>query len=96
MRNLKTIENDFGPGRTWIVILILIILVAGPSIGLGEENKVSFDAEKLTEAAYPTGVGEGVLFSYDDPGAGNVFLAGDFNDWSQSADPMKKNSSGIW
>jgi 1,4-alpha-glucan branching enzyme len=30
------------------------------------------------------------------PQAENVHLCGSFNNWSQSADPMKKDSAGTW
>ncbi|MFH2051308.1 MAG: alpha-amylase family glycosyl hydrolase [bacterium] len=36
-----------------------------------------------------------VTFKYSDPGAGSVNLAGEFNGWSDSADPMA-NKDGVW
>ena len=38
----------------------------------------------------------GVSFSYSDPVAKNVFVAGEFNRWSATANPMRKNQQGIW
>ena len=38
-----------------------------------------------------------VIFVLDAPGAGNVFLVGDFNNWSPRIDPMTdKNGDGEW
>jgi 1,4-alpha-glucan branching enzyme len=30
------------------------------------------------------------------PDAKSVFLAGDFNDWDTTDQPMKKNKNGVW
>ena len=30
----------------------------------------------------------GIEFTYDDPSAGSVSLAGDFNNWNMNADPL--------
>jgi hypothetical protein len=38
----------------------------------------------------------GTKFSYHDPEAGAVFLAGSFNGWNATANPMKKLESGTW
>jgi 1,4-alpha-glucan branching enzyme len=35
-------------------------------------------------------------FELDAPFAGEVFLAGDFNDWSPTENPMAKGDDGIW
>jgi len=45
-----------------------------------------------TEAAEP----KKVTFELDAPFAGQVSLAGEFNDWSPDADPMEKGEDGIW
>jgi hypothetical protein len=47
-------------------------------------------------AAQPaTGEG-GIVFTLDAPEAGAVFLAGDFNGWNATADPLTKGSDGTW
>ena len=33
---------------------------------------------------------EGVLFTLEKPAADKVFVAGDFNDWTESANPLEK------
>ena len=38
----------------------------------------------------------GTKFSYNDPEAGAVFLAGTFNGWNATSHPMEKLKSGIW
>jgi hypothetical protein len=38
----------------------------------------------------------GIKFTYDDPEAGAVFLAGSFNGWNATANPMVRNDSGVW
>jgi 1,4-alpha-glucan branching enzyme len=35
-------------------------------------------------------------FSYTDPAAKSVYVAGDFNEWNATANPMEKDSSGVW
>ena len=37
-----------------------------------------------------------VQFTLKAPGAGEVFLAGDFNDWCKTRHPLKPDSDGRW
>lgn len=37
-----------------------------------------------------------VLFSYTDPAAETVFLAGDFNGWDAKRNPMERDNKGTW
>ena len=37
-----------------------------------------------------------VQFEFLAPGAQEVYLAGDFNNWDTSANPMKKDKNGLW
>ncbi len=37
-----------------------------------------------------------INFEIAAPEAKNVFLAGDFNGWDRSANPLHKNSKGVW
>jgi 1,4-alpha-glucan branching enzyme len=48
--------------------------------------------ETRTTAAEP----QEVTFRLDAPFASQVFLAGEFNDWSPTAEPMGKGDDGIW
>lgn len=48
------------------------------------------------KAGRPRAVDGGVLFTWGDAGAGSVFLAGSFNDWNSTADPLTKGGNGVW
>lgn len=37
-----------------------------------------------------------VEFSYESPAAREVYLAGDFNDWSFNGLPMVRDEKGVW
>ena len=37
-----------------------------------------------------------IKFSIVAPDANQVLLSGTFNQWSESADPMKKDETGVW
>lgn len=37
-----------------------------------------------------------LMFVFHDDGAHSVSVAGDFNGWSQTATPLKRNGSGLW
>ncbi|MFH1689709.1 MAG: glycogen-binding domain-containing protein [Candidatus Eisenbacteria bacterium] len=38
----------------------------------------------------------GVEFTFDDPSAGSVSLAGDFNNWNMNAQPLTQDADGVW
>ena len=44
----------------------------------------------------PAAGGAQVTFTYADPTAKAVFLAGQFNNWSPTATPLHKDDSGLW
>lgn len=35
-------------------------------------------------------------FTYTDPAAKSVYVAGDFNEWNATANPMEREASGVW
>jgi hypothetical protein len=39
---------------------------------------------------------QGIEFSYEAANAGEVFLAGSFNDWNTTKNPLKKGADGVW
>lgn len=43
-----------------------------------------------------SGADGGVEFTYEDPSAGSVSLAGDFNNWNMNADKMTQDEDGVW
>ena len=59
--------------------------MSGGSVGVSEM--------KLTG---PRQVGDGVIFSAYYPQAKSVHLAGDFNNWQPSKNPMQNIGSGMW
>ena len=46
--------------------------------------------------AAPVQGGVGTTFTYADPGAKAVAVAGEFNRWNANANPMQKDATGIW
>jgi 1,4-alpha-glucan branching enzyme len=48
------------------------------------------------QAQPPTMTPRGWRFSYADPSASSVHLAGDFNEWSTSANALEKGEGGVW
>jgi len=41
-------------------------------------------------------VSGGIEFTYEDPSAGSVSLAGDFNNWNMNAEPLTQGDDGVW
>jgi len=37
-----------------------------------------------------------ITFTFETPGANNVFLMGDFNEWDEKVHPMRKYENDIW
>jgi 1,4-alpha-glucan branching enzyme len=52
--------------------------------------------ETGTTVKAPSAGEGGVVFEVDLPSAGQVFLAGQFNDWSPTADALTKSEDGLW
>ncbi len=46
--------------------------------------------------AAPAKSGAGIRFTHTAPHAASVAWAGDFNAWSQSANPLEKDATGVW
>ena len=70
-------------------------------------ENVSYDYEVVTGTVLsgqlrrdtgtaPTAEAKEIVFQLDAPFAGEVHLAGEFNDWSPTATPMEKGEDGIW
>jgi len=67
---------------------------SGPAGGVMAEAASAGEAELL---AGPVRLPSGYLFSFEDPIAMSVHLAGDFNGWSQEAEPMgDPDGDGVW
>ena len=68
--------------------------------GLGGKNSV-VEVKKMVGKSAIKAKGhivtkDGVKLTLTDPNASSVYLAGSFNNWSQTDDMMKKDSSGNW
>lgn len=52
----------------------------------------------LCPAAYASveKVDDGIQFTYYDPDAGQVFIAGSFNGWNSNANPLTRDDKGYW
>ncbi len=50
----------------------------------------------LGEAGPPAPAEGGILFTFDAPDAGEVYLAGEFNGWAADSDLMAKGEDGVW
>ena len=71
--------------------------VGGVNSVVAVSGAVSSEAAKSVSAAQaPKQVKGGILFTCSASGANKVVVAGSFNNWSQDANPMSKNSAGIW
>jgi len=66
--------------RFWFTMATAALLLAGAGLATGEV--VSVDG--------------GVEFRYEDPSAGSVSVAGDFNGWDMGANPMTAGDGGVW
>jgi len=54
-------------------------------------------AQRKTAAATPKKpVRRRIQFAFPDAGARQVFLVGDFNQWSETKHPMKRSDDGVW
>jgi len=85
------------PARLSAAVFLMMAVVIMPASPAGAGSAFTTeDADKIREAAYPTGKSNGILFTFDGPGADGVTIAGDFNGWDQSATEMQRNKHGIW
>ena len=66
-----------------------VINVAAPEVPRVEVGEIK-------SAVAPRQSDGRVLFSYKDPAASSVFVAGEFNNWSTSRSPMVKNRHGVF
>ena len=73
-----------------------VAVESGSTAGSATDGPGSGGATSATPAAGPRKEAEGWRFSFSSPGAGSVALAGSFNDWSTSADPLVKGENVLW
>lgn len=87
MTGLRLIPRPCSGGG---LFLLLAVLAAGPRSVRAEEFP-------LGATPYATPAGTGVVFRVWAPGATSVHLAGTFNDWNTSTQPMTPEATGgVW
>lgn len=64
--------------------------------GAPDGNSLIEVAASTASAAAPVQGGVSATFTYVDPSAKTVFVAGEFNKWSATANPLQKDEAGIW
>jgi len=67
----------------------------GTAAASGTASPTETPAPAMTPAAAAS-PDAGTLFTYSNPSANSVFVAGQFNNWDTSATPMQKDSAGLW
>jgi 1,4-alpha-glucan branching enzyme len=66
-----------------------------PHLPVASDDNSIIEVQAPGVAPVPQG-GAAASFSYSDPVAKSVFVAGEFNQWSTTANPMRKNQQGTW
>jgi len=86
------------PARLPILVALAAVLAIAAAAGCDRTTKRGVAAGMQTAAAAPgpQSAQGGVRFVFEDPNAQTVALAGDFNNWSTSADPLTKDAQGRW
>ena len=88
-------------------LLVSLISVSGcdrtrPYPGLAQPSGGAAPAAPAATASAggaaqaPVKTEAGWRFTFSSPGAGSVSLAGTFNSWNNSADPLQKGEGGLW
>jgi 1,4-alpha-glucan branching enzyme len=85
--------------RRFLVLLALSACAEVPAAT--DDPSPDGAADSVRRAARPTGLGAipyagGTHFGVWAPNADAVFVAGDFNAWSETAAPLAKNAGGTW
>ena len=92
--NPQTADDGFGGQNSIVTVPEGVETLA--AAGDGAVAAATIASAATATAATTTGSGKyQVTFTYEAPGAGAVYLAGDFNGWSDSADLMSKQD-GVW
>jgi 1,4-alpha-glucan branching enzyme len=83
-------------GERWEVDPRMPVAPDGNSIIEVKAPAATAPAVAAPAATAPTEAGIPTTFTYADPAASAVFLAGEFNRWSATANPMRKDEFGVW
>jgi 1,4-alpha-glucan branching enzyme len=80
-----------------VIIIAMISLLFALQISAKKSKKSTVvDPAKLKKSLPVKEMKDGVLFTYKDPGAETVALAGDFNSWDAAKQGLTKNEHGVW
>lgn len=85
--------------RASLALLAMALAIVALSSGCDRTTKMGLGAAAEPDIETPPGphnVPGGVFFAFLAPDAQTVHLAGSFNSWSTSTDPMSKDASGRW
>ena len=98
--NPDTTDDGYGGFNSLLVVPPTVRydyeILTGTVIDGGAATTIATD----TQAAEPAVTGAGdlkdVAFEYDDPNAGEVSVAGEFNGWDPAAAPLEMGDDGVW
>ena len=91
--NANTAEDGFGGSNSVVTVSADVAEMAAAGAAGAAAGAAAVAAPAPTTQT--TGGKAQVTFRYEDSGATQVYLAGDFNGWSDSADLME-NADGVW
>ena len=69
---------------------------ADPAQPASPDGNSIIEVKGTGSAPVATSGGGNATFTYADPMAKAIFVAGQFNNWSPTANPLKKDDTGIW
>ncbi|MBU1701885.1 MAG: protein kinase [Candidatus Eisenbacteria bacterium] len=90
-QNPDTILTDQGNTNS-----LLIIDTEGRVIGTDGSPRSLAPGNTITYRGPPLAVAGEILFCFNAPEAEQVYLSGDFNNWSQKLDAMTRGVDGVW
>jgi len=93
--NPSTSDDGYG-GKNSLLDTSAAGAALGGAVGVAAGAAAAPAAKPTLAPGGPLKIDAGWLFTFDVAGAKSVALAGSFNGWSTSADPMAKNDKGQW
>jgi len=100
LNNPDTTDDGYGGYNSQLVVPPTVGYRYEVFTGTLSEGETATRITAETQAAKPTIAGTGdlkeVTFEYDDPNAGEVSVAGEFNGWDPAAHPLEKGGDGVW
>lgn len=92
----SNLDTDFDAGIENSLIIVPATIGYEPARITG--TTIGGEPARSERTAEPARTGEliEVTFEFDSPDAGDVFVAGEFNAWSQDADRLEKGDDGVF